>query len=96
LPSDNVADLVGSVVGNIADLGSVVQDIAAISVIGAPLAAVVAFLVAWASLTALAARRARLCVGVALVVFVALWTAVALVLHGQEAHARWQPGACRA
>jgi hypothetical protein len=54
-------------------------------------AAVVAFLVAWASLTALAARRARLCVGVALVVLVALWTAVALVVHGQEAHARWQP-----
>ena len=54
-------------------------------------AAVVAFLVAWASLTALAARRARLCVRVALVVLAALWTAVALVLHWQEAHARWQP-----
>ena len=59
-------------------------------------AAVVAFLVAWASLTALAARRARLCVRVALVVLAALWTAVALVLHWQEAHARWQPHAADA
>ncbi len=39
----NAADIVGSVVGNIADLGSVVQDIAAITVVGAPLAAIVAF-----------------------------------------------------
>ncbi|MEL6343753.1 MAG: DUF4157 domain-containing protein [Myxococcota bacterium] len=39
----NIADLIGSVVGNIGDLATVVQDIAAISVVGAPLAGLIAF-----------------------------------------------------
>ncbi|MCB9760374.1 MAG: DUF4157 domain-containing protein [Alphaproteobacteria bacterium] len=43
----NVADLVGSVVGNLGDLATVVEDVAAISVVGAPLAAVVAFCGTW-------------------------------------------------